>query len=126
MFDELLQRVKLSPRGDVVAAAVQLPDLVMFDVVALGLVPVSYGEGEGTCGPKTEEFSVGPQSSGAGIPHGSSESPSPLVVSLSRTRNVPRLLPGMSSSRSASLRPTLPKYHLWREEEEGWAGVRMR
>lgn len=39
----------------------------------------------------------------------------PLVVSLSRTKNVPRLFPGISSSLSASLRPTFPKYHLSRE-----------
>lgn len=58
MLDELLQRVKLGPRGDVVAAAVQLPDLVVLDVVALGLIPVSYGEGEGTCATRAEEVSV--------------------------------------------------------------------
>lgn len=68
MFDKLLQRVKLGPRCDVVAAAVQLPDLVMFDVVALGLVPVSYGEGEGTCTTEAEEVSVGPLSFEAAWP----------------------------------------------------------
>lgn len=66
VFDELLQRVELGPRGDVVAAAVQLSDFVVLDVVALGLVPVSYGEGEGTCTTEAAEVSVGPQSSEAG------------------------------------------------------------
>lgn len=66
VFDELLQRVELGPCGDVVATAVQLPDLVVLDVVALGLVPVSYGEGEGTCTTEAAKVRVGPQSSEAG------------------------------------------------------------
>lgn len=49
MLNELLQRLELSPGGDVVAAVVQLADLVMLDVVALHIVPVPYGQGEGTC-----------------------------------------------------------------------------
>lgn len=44
MFDELLQRVELRPRGDVVPPAVELADLVVFHIVSFGFVPVSYGE----------------------------------------------------------------------------------
>lgn len=50
MLHQLLQRVELSPGGDVVAAAVQLADLIMLDVVALHIIPVPYGQGEGTWG----------------------------------------------------------------------------
>lgn len=49
MLNELLQRLELSPGGDVVTAVVQLADLVMLDVVTLHIVPVPYGQGEGTC-----------------------------------------------------------------------------
>ena len=49
MLHQLLQRVKLGPCSDVIAPAVQLADLVVFDVVALHLVPVPDGEGVGTC-----------------------------------------------------------------------------
>ena len=38
--------------------------------------------------------------------------PLPLVVSLSRARNVPLWFPGTSRRRSASFRPIFPKYHL--------------
>lgn len=41
----------------------------------------------------------------------------PLVVSLSRARNVPLWFPVDSRIRSASLRPILPKYHLPEEKE---------
>lgn len=44
VFDKLLQCVKLRPRGDVVTPVVKLADLVVFHVVPLGFVPVSYGE----------------------------------------------------------------------------------
>lgn len=49
VFDELLQGVELHPGGDVVAAAVQLADLVVFYVVSFGFLPVSDGEGISTC-----------------------------------------------------------------------------
>lgn len=45
---QLLQGLKLSPGGDVVTAAVQLTDLIMLHVVPLYVIPVSYGQGEGT------------------------------------------------------------------------------
>lgn len=48
VFDQLLQGVKLHPGGDVVAATVQLADLVVFDVVSFGFLPVSDGEGIST------------------------------------------------------------------------------
>lgn len=41
----------------------------------------------------------------------------PLVVSLSRARNVPLWFPWDSRIRSASLRPILPKYHLAEEKQ---------
>lgn len=50
MLNQLLQRVKLSPSGDVVAAAVQLAYLIMLDMVTFHIVPVPYGQGEGTWG----------------------------------------------------------------------------
>lgn len=40
---------------------------------------------------------------------------SPFVVSLSRTRKVPRGFSGLSSSRSDSRRVIFPKYHLWEQ-----------
>ena len=45
---QLLQGLKLSPGGDVVASAVQLADLVMLDVISFHVVPVPDGQGEGT------------------------------------------------------------------------------
>lgn len=50
VLNQLLQRVKLSPGGDVVTATIQLADLIMLDVVAFHIVPVSYGQGKGTWG----------------------------------------------------------------------------
>lgn len=47
MLNELLQGFKLGPGGDVVASAVQFTDLIVFDVVALNVVPVLDGEGVG-------------------------------------------------------------------------------
>lgn len=44
MLHELLQRLKLSPGGDVVASVVQLADLIVFDVIALDVIPVLDGE----------------------------------------------------------------------------------
>lgn len=43
MLDQLLHRLKLGPGGDVIAAVVQLPDLIMLDVVALHFIPVPDG-----------------------------------------------------------------------------------
>lgn len=50
MLDQLLHRLELGPGGDVVAAVVQLPDLIVLHVVAFRLVPVPDGQGVGTCG----------------------------------------------------------------------------
>ena len=50
VLNQLLQRVKLSSGSDVVAATIQFADLIMFDVIAFDIVPVPYGQGEGTCG----------------------------------------------------------------------------
>lgn len=48
VFDELLQRVKLRSRSDVVSPVVELANLVVFHIVTFGFVPVSYGEGIST------------------------------------------------------------------------------
>lgn len=53
MLNQLLQRVKLSSSGDVVAATVQLTYLIMLDMVTFHIVPVPYGQGEGTWGGET-------------------------------------------------------------------------
>lgn len=117
VFDQLLQGVELHAGGDVVAAAVQLADLVVFDVVAFGFLPVSDGEGISTW--RRERRLLLVRLGEAGRNCGSccfAGADLPLVVSLSRTRKVPRWFPGISSSLSASLRPIFPKYHLWRDE----------
>ena len=44
MLHELLERLKLGSGGDVVASAVQLSNLIMFDVVSLDVIPVLDGE----------------------------------------------------------------------------------
>lgn len=49
VLHQLLHRVKLSPRRDVVATRVQLSDLVMLHMLASGLVPIPDGQGVGTC-----------------------------------------------------------------------------
>lgn len=48
MFHQLLQRVELGPRGDVITAVVQLANLVVFDVVSLHLIPVPDRQRVGT------------------------------------------------------------------------------
>lgn len=48
VLDQLLQRLKLGPGGDIIATVVQLADLVVFDVVALHLIPVPDGQRVGT------------------------------------------------------------------------------
>lgn len=52
VLHKLLECVKLGSGGDVVAAVVQLADLVVFDVVPLHLVPIPYGQGERSWGPE--------------------------------------------------------------------------
>lgn len=47
--DELLQAGELSAGGDVEAAAVQLPDLVMFHIQAFGVVVVQHRQAVGPC-----------------------------------------------------------------------------
>lgn len=42
MFHQFLQSLKLRSSGDVITAIVKLSDFVVFHVVALHLVPVSY------------------------------------------------------------------------------------
>lgn len=48
MLDQLLDGVELGTGGDVVPPVVQLPNLIVLHVVALGLIPVPDGEGVGT------------------------------------------------------------------------------
>lgn len=45
MLHQLLNGVKLCPRCDVITAIVQLPDLIVLDMFALGIIPVSDGQG---------------------------------------------------------------------------------
>lgn len=52
--DELLQAGELSAGGDVEAAAVQLPDLVMFHVQAFGVVVVQHRQAVGPCKDDTQ------------------------------------------------------------------------
>lgn len=42
MVDELLQRLKLSPGGDVVASVVKLTDLIVFHVITFNIIPILY------------------------------------------------------------------------------------
>lgn len=48
VLHQLLHRVELGPRGDVVAAVVQLADLIVLDVVSLVVVPVTDRQRVGT------------------------------------------------------------------------------
>lgn len=41
---QLLQSVKLGPGGDVIAATVQLADLVVFHMVSFDVIPVLDGQ----------------------------------------------------------------------------------
>ena len=47
---QLVHGVKLGAGGDVVAALVQLTDLIVLDVLALGVIVVPDGQGVGTYG----------------------------------------------------------------------------
>lgn len=49
MIDKLLQSAKLCAGCDVKAAAVQLPDLVVFHIQPLGVVIVQHRQTIGTC-----------------------------------------------------------------------------
>lgn len=51
VVDQVLQAAELRARGDVEAAAVQLPDLVVLHVQPFGVVVVQHGQTVGTCGP---------------------------------------------------------------------------
>lgn len=42
MVNKLLQCLKLSPGGNVVASIVKLTDLVVFHVITLDIIPVLY------------------------------------------------------------------------------------
>lgn len=46
---QVLHGFELGPRGDVVTTHVQLPDLIMLHVILSLLVPITDGQGEGTC-----------------------------------------------------------------------------
>lgn len=46
---QLLQTVELGAGGDVEATAVQLADLVMLHIEALGVVEIGHGEAVGAC-----------------------------------------------------------------------------
>lgn len=46
---QVLHGFELGPRGDVVATHVQFPDLIMLYVILSLLVPITDGQGEGTC-----------------------------------------------------------------------------
>lgn len=59
MLHQLLQRLELGPRGDVVTAVVQLADLVVFDVVSLHLIPVPDGQRVGAFKTITSTTTVG-------------------------------------------------------------------
>lgn len=50
VVDQVLQAAELRARGDVEAAAVQLPDLVVLHVQPLGVVVVQHRQTVGTCG----------------------------------------------------------------------------
>lgn len=43
MVNKLLQSLKLSTGGDVVASVVKLTDLIVFHVITLNIIPVLYG-----------------------------------------------------------------------------------
>lgn len=45
---ELLKCLKLGPGGDVIASAVQLANLIVFDMVSLDVIPVLDREGVGS------------------------------------------------------------------------------
>lgn len=49
MEDELLQAGKLGSRGDVETSTVQLPDLVMFDVQAFGVIVIQHWQAICSC-----------------------------------------------------------------------------
>lgn len=49
VIDEVLQGAELRARGDVEAAAVQLPDLVVLHVQPFGVVIVQHRQTVGTC-----------------------------------------------------------------------------
>lgn len=51
--DQLLEAGELSAGRDVEPAAVQLPDLVMFDVQAFGVVVIQHRQAVGPCGRDT-------------------------------------------------------------------------
>lgn len=59
--DELLQAGELSAGGDVEAAAVQLPDLVMFHIQAFGVVVVEHRQAVGPCKDDTQAQDSQPQ-----------------------------------------------------------------
>lgn len=48
MLYQLLHGLELGPCGDIIAAAVQLPDLIMLYVVSFYLIPVPDGQRIGT------------------------------------------------------------------------------
>lgn len=48
MFHQLLECLKLGPSCDVITTVVQLPNLVVFDIVSLHIVPVPDRQGVGT------------------------------------------------------------------------------
>lgn len=54
MLNQLLQRVEAAARGDVEAAAIQRPDLVMLHAASLQAVPVPHRQGVATCSGKGE------------------------------------------------------------------------
>ena len=75
MPHQVLHGVELGPCGDVVAARVQLSDLIMLYVVASFLIPVTDGQGVGAWVERSLVlFSLRLRAGGG--PRGSSQSPS--------------------------------------------------
>lgn len=107
---QLLQAVELGAGRDVEAAAVQLADLVVLHVEALGVVEIRHGEAVGTC-------KAGPES--GSDPHAPHRHPPPLqATALSAVLCLPNTggqggqcgspSPGQSQVRSALSLSTQP------------------
>lgn len=58
MEDELLQAGKLGSRGDVETSTVQLPDLIMFDIQAFGVIIIQHWQAICSCKQTTKRTRV--------------------------------------------------------------------
>lgn len=72
MEDELLQAGKLGSRGDVETSTVQLPDLVMFDIQAFGVIVIQHWQAICSCKQTNKHTRVKKKKTdrhmGAGVP----------------------------------------------------------